>query len=61
MNQNKKSSDEELKNEIKNIVDLIISDYDNGRDIDQLDVFNQPDRDAVKDIVVKLIRIIYGS
>ena len=59
MNQNKRNSDEELKNEIKNIVDLIISDYDNGRDIDQLDVFNQPDRDAVKDIVVKLLRIIY--
>ena len=58
MNQNKRSSDDELKNEIKNIVDLIISDYDNDRDIDQLDVFNQPDRDVVKDIVVKLLRII---
>ena len=50
---------DELKKEIKNIVDLILSDYDKGRDIDQLDVFNQPDRDAVKDIVIKLLRIIY--
>ncbi len=55
----RKKNGDELKNEIKNIVDLIISDYDNGRDIDQLDVFNQPDRDAVKDIVIKLLRIIY--
>ena len=55
----RKKNGDELKNEIKNIVDLIISDYDKGRDIDQLDVFNQPDRDAVKDIVIKLLRIIY--
>jgi len=49
----------ELKDEIKDIVDLILSDYEKGRDVDQMDVYNQPDRDAVKDIVIKLIRIIY--
>ncbi len=49
----------ELKNEIKDIVDLILADYEKGRDVDQMDVYNQPDRDAVKDIVIKLIRIIY--
>ena len=59
MAKNSRTSDEELKNEIRSIVDLILSDYDNGRDIDQLDVFNQPDRDTVKDIVIKLLRIIY--
>lgn len=59
MDFNNKSSNEALKNEIKNIVDLILDDYTKGRDIDQMDVFNQPDRDAVKDIVVKLLRIIY--
>ena len=48
-----------LKEEIKDIVDLILSDYDKARDIDQMDVYNQPDRDAVKDIVIKLIRILY--
>ena len=53
------SNSPELKNEIKDIVDLILSDYEKGRDVDQLDVYNQPDRDAVKDIVIKLIRIIY--
>ena len=48
-----------LKEEIKDIVDLILSDYQKARDIDQMDVYNQPDRDAVKDIVIKLIRILY--
>ena len=55
----KNGNSTELKNEIKDIVDLILSDYEKGRDVDQMDVFNQPDRDAVKDIVIKLIRIIY--
>ena len=54
-----KNNSSELKNEIKDIVDLILSDYEKGRDIDQMDVYNQPDRDAVKDIVIKLIRIIF--
>jgi serine O-acetyltransferase len=59
MDFNSNNSQTELKNEISNIVDLILSDYKKGRDIDQMDVFNQPDRDAVKDIVIKLLRIIY--
>ena len=49
----------EIKDEIKDIVDLILNDYEKGRDVDQMDVYNQPDRDAVKDIVIKLIRIIF--
>ncbi len=55
---NRKSTTE-LKDEISEIVDLILSDYTKGRDIDQMDVYNQPDRDVVKDIVIKLLRIIY--
>ena len=48
-----------LKNEIEGIVELILNDYSKGRDVDQLDVFNQPDRDAVIDIVKKLLRILF--
>jgi serine O-acetyltransferase len=59
MDYKKNNTSPELKNEIKDIVDLILSDYEKGRDVDQMDVYNQPDRDAVKDIVIKLIRIIY--
>ncbi|MCR5669923.1 MAG: serine acetyltransferase [Butyrivibrio sp.] len=59
MDYNKKNGSTELKNEISDIVNLILADYEKGRDVDQMDVYNQPDRDAVKDIVIKLIRIIY--
>ncbi|RKM61188.1 serine acetyltransferase [Butyrivibrio sp. CB08] len=59
MDYKKKNNSSELKTEIRDIVDLILSDYEKGRDVDQMDVYNQPDRDAVKDIVIKLIRIIY--
>ena len=48
-----------LRTEIEKIVNLIIDDYGNGRDVDQMDIFNQPDRDAVIDIVKKLTRVIY--
>lgn len=48
-----------LKNEIEGIVELILDDYTKGRDVDNLDIFNQPDRDAVIDIVKKLLRILY--
>jgi serine O-acetyltransferase len=48
-----------LRNEIENIVGLILDDYKKGRDVDQIDVFNQPDRDAVIDIVNKLLRILF--
>ncbi|WP_408071827.1 serine O-acetyltransferase [Butyrivibrio sp. JL13D10] len=48
-----------LRSEIENIVNLIIDDYGKGRDVDQMDIFNQPDRDAVIDIVKKLTRVLY--
>ncbi|MBO4457169.1 MAG: serine acetyltransferase [Butyrivibrio sp.] len=59
MDYNYKYDKGSLKNEIEEIVGLILSDYENGRDIDNMDIYNQPDRDAVKDIVIKLIRIIF--
>ncbi|WP_029320419.1 serine O-acetyltransferase [Butyrivibrio sp. AE3004] len=48
-----------LRNEIESIVELILDDYNNGRDVDQMEIFNQPDRDVVVDIVKKLLRVIY--
>ena len=48
-----------LRSEIESIVNLIIDDYGKGRDVDKMDIFNQPDRDAVIDIVKKLIRVLY--
>ncbi|MBE5859108.1 MAG: serine acetyltransferase [Butyrivibrio sp.] len=48
-----------LNHEIEGIVGLILDDYNKGRDVDNLDVFNQPDRDAVVDIVRKIMRILF--
>ncbi|WP_026528242.1 serine O-acetyltransferase [Butyrivibrio sp. VCD2006] len=48
-----------LKTEIEGIVNLIIDDYNKGRDVDQMDIYNQPDRDVVIDIVKKLTKVLY--
>jgi len=45
--------------EVEKLIGEILADYELGRDIDKMDVFNQPDRLAVKDIVNKLIRVLY--
>ena len=45
--------------EVNHLVNDIQKDYQKGRDIDKLTVFNQPDRDAVKNIVRKLLRVVF--
>ena len=61
MDYNYKYDKDNMKNGIVDIVNLILNDYSNGRDIDNMDIYNQPDRDAVKDIVIKLIQhFIFG-
>ncbi|MBQ7679005.1 MAG: serine acetyltransferase [Butyrivibrio sp.] len=45
--------------EIGAAVDAVLADYRLGRAVDQMDVFNQPDREAVVDIVVKLQHILF--
>lgn len=47
------------ENEIKNIVDEILADYEKGRTIDQRDVSTQVDEKAVIDVVQKLLRILF--
>ena len=41
------------------IVNEILQDYEKERDIDKMDVRNQPDQQVVLDIVEKLLRIIF--
>ena len=45
--------------EISQIVDLIISDYDDDRAVNKIDVTNQPDKQAVVSIVDKMLKILY--
>ena len=44
--------------EIEEVVGLIISDYQDDRSVNKVDVYNQPDKKAIYDIVEKLLRII---
>jgi len=44
---------------IETLVDSILLDYQNGRDVDKLDLKRHPDKDVVIDMVGKLLRIIY--
>ena len=46
---------------IAEIISDITDDYKLGRPIDKQDIFGQPDRDTVKDIIYKLNRIVYAG
>ena len=51
---------EEFKNQrIKEITNEILEDYHKGRAIDKMDVFKQPDKDVIIDIVNKLQQILF--
>lgn len=48
-----------IEKEIEGIVQSILEDYGSDRAIDKIDLFHQPDKDVVIDIVHKLIQIIF--
>ena len=48
-----------FEKEIEGIVDSILEDYTHGRDIDRIDLFKQPDKDIIIDMIGKLRRIIF--
>ena len=48
-----------IEDRIESVVDSILRDYGNGRDIDKLDLKRHPDREAVIDMIGKLLRIVY--
>lgn len=50
---------EGLENRINAIAGAIIDDYRGGKYIDRANNFNQPDQDAVEEIIEKLQRIIF--
>jgi len=51
--------DKKIKNQINDIANDIIKDYQSGRNIDHVEVFAQPDSDIVVDIIKKLLKIVY--
>ena len=44
---------------VENIVQLILGDYEDDKRINRTDLYNQPDKDAIIDIVDKLMKILY--
>ncbi len=50
---------EALQHQLEGVVDSILEDYRCGRDIDQMDLFRQPDREIIIDIIAKLRRIVF--
>ena len=45
--------------DIETIVNIILDDYDDDRVINKTDLYNQPDKAAILDIVHKLFKIVY--
>ena len=48
-----------IEQHIEQVVDSILEDYRGGRDIDQIELSRQPDKDVIIDIIEKLRRIVF--
>ena len=48
-----------IEQQIESVVDSILADYQNGRQIDRLDHSCHPDKEIVIDMIGKLMRIVY--
>ena len=48
-----------IEQKIEGIVDSILEDYLQGRDIDRIEPFRHPDKDVIIDIIDKLRRIVF--
>ena len=48
-----------LEQQIEQVVDTILADYGQERDIDRMEYFRQPDKDKLIDIIEKLRRIVF--
>ena len=48
-----------IESQIENVVDLILEDYRSGRDIDRMEMSNQPDKEVIIEIIEKLRKIVF--
>ena len=48
-----------IEQRIEGVVDSILGDYAQGRDIDKIDLRQHPDKDVITDMIRKLLRIVY--
>ena len=47
------------EDEIDDIVALVLSDFDGGKNIDAVNIYNKPDKDEVRELVDHLFRLVY--
>ena len=50
---------QQIEQRIEQVVDAILEDYRQNRDIDRMEFARQPDKDKIIDIIEKLRRIVY--
>ena len=48
-----------IEEQMETLVDRLLLDYDHGRDIEQMELFRNPDRDVVIGVLEKLRRILF--
>ena len=48
-----------IEKEMGSIVETILEDYKNMRAVDKMDLFNQPDKESIIDMIKKLFCIVY--
>lgn len=53
------SDNEKLEVRIQALTDNILRDYDNGRVIDRVAMFSQPDRQIIHELIGKLLRLVF--
>lgn len=48
-----------MENSIEQVLSSILADYEQGRDIDKVDLRGHPDKQVITDIISKLMRIVF--
>lgn len=44
---------------IQALADIVLADYGNERVIDRLEMFTQPDRQIIEELIGKLLRLVF--
>ena len=50
---------EGLESRVQSLTERILADYENGRVIDRLEMFTQPDRQVIHELIGKLLRLVF--
>lgn len=48
-----------MEKKISKVIDRLMEDYSGGKTIDEIKIFERPNRETIIDILVKLMRIVY--